>query len=121
MEDFDALFAELRPLMDRHASSLQVTRDEPGDLQLETGRAGPSGTHLPFGSVRTCEDHVSFHLMAVYSHPDLLAGVSDDLREQMGGRTCFNFTPDSATPERLSELSELVDRCLARYRADGLA
>ena len=122
MEDFDALFAELRPLMDRHtSSSLQVICDEPGDFQLQTSKPGPSGTHMWFGAVQTREHHVSFHLMPVYSHPGVLAGVSDDLRALMEGKGCFNLTPSNATPELLSELAELVDRGLERYRADGLA
>ena len=121
MEDFDALFAELRPLMDRHTSTLEVIRDDPGDYQLQTSKPGPSGTHMWFGAVQTRKSYVSVHLMPVYSHPELLAGVSDDLRARMQGKSCFNFTPQNATPELLGELSELIDRGLERYRAHGLA
>lgn len=121
MEDFDQLFAELRPLLARHASALVVVRDEPGDYQVETTRSGPSGTHMWFGAVQTRADHVSVHLMPVYSHPDLLGDVSDGLRARMHGKSCFNFTRRNATPELLGELSQLIDRGLERYRADGLA
>lgn len=121
VEDFDALFAELRPLMDRHATSLKVIRDEPGDFQLETTKDGPSGTRMWFGAVQTRKSYVSFHLMPVYSHPDLLADVSDDLRARMQGKGCFNFTPKNATPDLLGELAQLVDRGVERYRSDGLA
>ena len=121
MQDVDALFAELQPLLARHASSLAITRDEPGDFQLESSRSGPSGTGMWFGAVQSRDDHVRFHLMAVYSHPDLLGGVSDQLRARMRGKGCFSFTPDSATPELLGELSQLVGQALERYRADGLA
>jgi hypothetical protein len=121
VEDIDALFSELQPLLARHGSSLAVVRDEPGDFQVETKRSGPSGTRMWFGAVQTREHHVSVHVMAVYSHPALLSGLSDDLRALLEGKACFNFTPDSATPELLGELSQLVDLALERYRADGLA
>lgn len=121
MEEFDELFGELRPVLARHASSLVVARDEPGDFQVETTQSGPSGTRMWFGAVQTRGSHVSVHVMALLSHPDLLAGVSDGLREHMQGRSCFNFTPEQATPELIGELSALVDLGLERYRADGLA
>ena len=120
-EDFDELFAELRPLIARHAGALKVICDEPGDFQVETTREGPSGTRMWFGAVQSRASYVSVHLMPVYSHPDLLGGVSDDLRSRMHGKSCFNFTPKTASPELLGELSQLVDDGLARYRADGLA
>jgi len=120
VEDVDELFAQLRPLLARHGSTLAVVRDEPGDYQVETARSGPSGTRMWFGAVQTRTGHVSVHVMPVYSHPDLLAGVSDALRERMQGKACFNFTPDDGTPELLGELSQLIDLGLERYRADGL-
>jgi hypothetical protein len=119
--DLDGVFAELRELLTRHAASLVVVRDEPGDVQLETRKTGPSGTTMWFGAVQTRADHVSVHLMPLQSHPDMLDGVSEPLRELMQGRSCFNVTPDGATPELLEELSALVDAGLARYRADRLA
>ncbi len=121
MQDLEDVFAELRPLLDRHASSLVVLHDEPGDLQLETTRSGPSGTRMWFGAIRTGKRYVSFHLMPVYSHPDLATGISAALRERMHGRSCFNFTPATATAELVGELSALVDAGLERYRDDGLA
>ena len=120
-EDFDELFAQLRPLIERHAWALAVVRDEPGDFQVQTTKAGPSGTHMWFGAVQTRASHVSVHVMPAYSHPDVMEGVSDDLRARMQGRSCFNFTPKTATPELLDELSQVIERGLERYRADGLA
>ena len=120
-EDFDELFAELRPVIERHATALQVVCDEPGDFQVETPKPGPSGTRMWFGAVQTGASFVSVHVMPAYSHPDVMEGVSDELRARMQGKSCFNFTPDTATPELLEELSQVVDRGLERYRADGLA
>lgn len=121
MPELDDVFAALRPLLARHAASLVVLRDEPGDIQIETTQAGPSGTRMWFGAVQARKQYVSFHLMPVYSHPDLLADVSDALRARMQGKSCFNFTAASISPELLEELGALVDAGLARYRADKLA
>lgn len=121
MKDVDALFAELRPLLARHAASLVVARDEPDDYQVQTTHSGPSGTRMLFGAVQARAEHVTVQLMPVYSHPALLAGMSDELRARMHGRSAFNFTPQQASAQLLGELSELVDQGLERYRADGLA
>jgi hypothetical protein len=121
LTDFADVFAQLRPLLARHAASLVVTCDEPGDLQIQTSRVGPSGTALTFGALRTGPSHVSFQLMPVCSHPQLLAEISEPLRERLQGKGSFNFTPETLSPELVDELSALVDAGLARYRADGLA
>ena len=115
------MFAQLRPLLTKHAESLVVIADEPGDLQLDTKRSGPSGTRMAFGALKTRADNVSLLFMPVYSHADLLDDVSDDLRERMVGRSAFTFTPDTISPGLLDELSALVDAGLDRYRADKLA
>lgn len=113
------MFAALHALLARHAESLVVS-DEPGNLQLHTRRLGPSGTAMTFGALEIHEDSVSLQLTPVYSHPALLEGLSDDLRERMRGKGSFDFTPQTTTPEILEELSALVDAGLARYRADRL-
>jgi len=121
VDDLDDVFAQLRPLLTKHAESLVVIRDEPGDLQLETKRSGPSGTPMAFGALKTKADNVSLLFMPVYSHADLLDGLSDELRALMIGRSAFTFTPDTTTPELLDELAALIDAGLDRYRADKLA
>jgi hypothetical protein len=76
---------------------------------------------MSFGALKTRADSVSLLFMPVYSHPALLDGLSDALRERMLGRSAFVFAPDTLSPELLEELSALVDAGLARYRADKLA
>ena len=120
MESLDDVFAALHPLLARHADALVVASDEPGDLQVQTRRLGPSGTPMTFGAVLTHEDRVTFQLMPLYSHPAVLEHLSDGLRERLQGKASFEFSAQTLTPELLDELSALVDGALARYRSDGL-
>jgi hypothetical protein len=121
VESLDDVFAALHPLLARHADSLVVVTDEPGDLQVQTRRLGPSGTAMSFGALKAHDDRVSLQLMPVYSHPAVLEHLSEGLRERMQGKASFDFTAQTLTPELLEELSALVDGALARYRSDGLA
>jgi hypothetical protein len=121
VESLDDVFAALHPLLARHADSLVVAKDEPGDLQVHTRKLGPSGTAMSFGAVKTGAGTVSLQLMPVYSHPAVLEHLSEGLRARLGGKANFEFTAQTLTPELLEELSALVDGALARYRSDGLA
>jgi hypothetical protein len=121
VESLDDVFAALHPLLARHADSLVVAADEPGDLQVLTRKAGPSGTAMSFGAVRTGADSVVLQLGPVNSHPAVIELLSPELRERMQGRGSFAFTAQTLTPEVLDELGALIDAGLARYREDGLA
>ncbi|HEX5990976.1 MAG TPA: hypothetical protein VFY70_00285, partial [Thermomicrobiales bacterium] len=91
--------------------------DEPGNLYLETppSTAYPGG--LFFGAVKTGKRYVSFHLMPIYVHPNLLEGISLDLRKRMQGKSCFNFTRQDDV--LLEELETLTAAGFARFQDDG--
>jgi hypothetical protein len=112
-ETFDrlaALFAPYRP-------PLIAKNDAPGDLYLETPPSARYPAGLYFGAVKTGKRYVSFHLMPVYVHPDLLDGMTPELRKRMQGKSCFNFT---RTDEALmAELERLTASGFARFQADG--
>ena len=110
---FDRLAAIFTP----YRSTLIAKTDEPESLFLETppSAAYPSG--LFFGAVKIGKRYVSFHLMPVYVHPDLLDGMSRELRKRMQGKSCFNFTrPDKAL---FAELETLTAAGFARFQQDG--
>jgi hypothetical protein len=110
---FDRLAAVFAP----YRSTLIAKADEPGNLYLETppSPAYPSG--LFFGAVKTGKRYVSFNLMPVYVHPNLLEGISPGLRKRMQGKSCFNFTrQDDAL---LGELEALTAAGFARFQDDG--
>jgi hypothetical protein len=55
--------------------------------------------------------------MPVYAHPELLNQISDELRQRMQGKSCFNFTKLDAP--LLAELKELIARGYAAYQQRG--
>ena len=111
------VFNRLADIFAPYRSTLIAKADEPGNLYLETppSTAHPSG--LFFGAVKTGKRYVSFHLMPVYVHPNLLEGISPGLRKRMQGKSCFNFTRQDDV--LLGELETLTAAGFARFQDDG--
>ena len=117
-KDFGAVFAGLKKILERYADSLFVKFDKPGNYYLESVSASWKGNRLFFGAAQIKKNYVSFYLMAVYAFPELLKGISPELKRRMQGKSCFNFT---ATEEKLfGELSKLTGAGFQKYRAEKL-
>lgn len=112
--NFESVFAELRAILARHVGSLSVTEDGPRRYCLEGGLHPKHRTPMPIAWVQIGKAYVSFHHMGVYACPDLLQGVSQELRARMQGKSCFNFT--SVDPQLLAELEDLTVRGFERLR-----
>jgi hypothetical protein len=54
---------------------------------------------------------VAFHLMPVYAKPELLHGISPELKKRMQGKSCFNFS--SADETLLRELEALTKKAMS--------
>ncbi len=95
-----------------------LLRDEPGNYSLGTHEVrAKDGYRTWFGGVEIRKAYVCAHVMPVYIHPDLLAGISPALRKRMQGKACFNFK--KADPDLISELACLIARGAARFAEDG--
>jgi hypothetical protein len=112
-----AVFDRLAAIFAPYRSTLIAKTHEPGNLSLETppSTAYPSG--LFFGAVKIGKRYVSFHLMPIYVHPDLLDGMSPELRRRMQGKSCFNFT--RADDALFAELETLTAAGYTRFQEDG--
>ena len=113
------IFELLKEILSARASRLKVVTDKPGLYYLDTKVLDAKGKAIFFGMVKEGKAKVSFHLMLIYSHPELLDQISEDLRNRMQGKSCFTFSKHSLT--LFDELSLLVDLCLEEYIAEGLA
>lgn len=119
MPDLDSVFSRLRELMAAHASGMEVVTDKPGNYYLNTGKPDAKGKAVFFGMVKTGKGKVAYHLMPAYEFPELLDGMSEDLRRRMQGKSCFNFTkPDEAL---FAELEELTASGLRAFAEAGKA
>jgi hypothetical protein len=88
---FEEVFTELRKILLPYAKRMEVSQDSETVYMLNTHHVMPNKQPLYFGGVRRGRAYVSFHLMPVYAAPELLKGLSGELRKRMQGKSCFNF------------------------------
>jgi hypothetical protein len=112
--NFPQVFSALRDILKRHAGKLVVTEDTASCYRLEGGMHPTHKKPFPIAWVAVGKGYVSFHHMGVYARPDLLKGVSKELKARMQGKSCFNFT--SADPALFAELEELTVRAFEAFR-----
>ena len=112
--DLEPVAARLRELLERHASGLVPSDAYAGIAGWCAPYNGPDGKPIWFGGVRTGKRYVSYYLMPVYVFPDLLDGISPELRRRMQGKSCFNFARVD-TP-LFAELETLTATCIERMR-----
>jgi hypothetical protein len=111
---FQEAFTALREILKRHAGKLVVTEDTTSCFRLEGGMHPTHKKPFPIAWVAVGKAYVSFHHIGVYARPDLLKGVSKELKARMQGKSCFNFT--SADPALLAELEDLTVRGFEAFR-----
>jgi hypothetical protein len=109
----------LKRILKPFEGRLVVETDEPGNYYLNTRVVRNDGYVIFFGAVQIKKRYVSFHLMPVYAFPDLLDGLSGDLKKRMQGKACFNFT--RVQDETLSELADLVQKSIDRFTPEAIA
>jgi len=115
--EFVEVFGVLREILVEHASRLVVDADTDGNYSLSTSVMAPNNKPMYFGGVSIRKNYVSYHLMPVYTSPDLLDGISPALSRRMQGKSCFNF---KRVDEALfSELAALTDRGYKQFKQDG--
>jgi hypothetical protein len=97
---------------------IQVRSDKPDQVEF-IGPPTPLSHNKDvwIGAVRIGKRYVSYHLMVVYMFPDLLQGISPELKKRMHGKSCFNFT--HIDDHLLQELDELTERGFERFKQSG--
>lgn len=118
-EDLPTVFAALKQLLTKHGKGMDVVTDVAGNYYLNTGKLDDKGKPVFFASARIGKDKVSFYLMPVYCHPELLKDMTPDLKKRMQGKSCFNFA--SVDKTLFSELERLVKAGRAKFKTEGTA
>jgi hypothetical protein len=116
--DFQPVFAELKKLIEPYASTLKP-HGKGGDYIL-IGPPTPrsQGKEVWFGGVQIKKNYVSYHLMPIYAFPDLLDGLSPELKKRMQGKSCFNFK--TVDKPLFKELGALTRKGYQRFKKEGL-
>jgi len=115
--NFPGTFRVLKGLLAPYATRLHASQDSETFYMLDGEYVADFKRTMPFGGAQIRRAYVSFYLLPIYSHPELLGAISDPLRRRVQGRAAFNFV----RPERelLVELSALVDRGFELYERLG--
>jgi len=111
--EFDAVFTQLRSILQPYGKRLAVKEDTPTYYYLETKTTVYKGKPGFFAAVRKGKSYVSFHLMGLYTFPEILKSVSPALRRRMQGKSCFNFT--QFDQELFAELERVTAASAKRF------
>lgn len=117
-KDFGAVFEQLKAIMKPYQEKLELKADGPSDYALLVQHKREDGYQGWFGAVQVKKNYVSYHLMPVYGHPELLEDISPELKKRMQGKSCFNF---KTVDEKLfKELSKLTQKGFDAFKKDKL-
>ena len=111
--EFKRVFAELKSIFTPYAKKMDVAQDTEDYYQLNTRFIMRNKQPLCFGGVRLGKSYVSFYLMSLYALPDLLKGMSPQLKKRMQGKSCFNFK--EVDKKLFSELKALTKAGAAKF------
>jgi hypothetical protein len=102
-------------MLSQFAGELLVQVDKPGEYQLSSRTLKDRiGRPLFVAAVQTKKNYVSYHLMPIYTLPDLMKDVSPRLRKRMQGKSCFNFT--TIDDAQVRELTGLTREGIKRFK-----
>src|SRR5689334_6070826 len=89
--EFLNVFAELKNILKPYAQQLNLKADTKDSFYIDGPYSPKYKKELFFAAVQIKKNYVSFYLMPVYMYPDLLKGISPELKKRMQGKSCFNF------------------------------
>ena len=115
--DFPIVFQHLKAILQPYAKSLTVTADTSEAYSLDGPYSEKWKKNLFFGAAQIKKNYVSFYLMPVYMYPELLKGMSPELKKHMQGKSCFNFK--KVETELFEELANLTRKGVERFQKEG--
>jgi len=117
VSDFPILFEQLRAILQPYGDSLTVTANTSKAYSLDGPYSGKWKKAVFFGAAQVKKNYVSFYLMPVYMFPDLLDGMSPELKKHMQGKSCFNFK--KSEPILFKELAALTKASAKRFKKEN--
>ncbi len=104
--EFEAVFARLHGILQKHVGRLSVAEDSPRRYSLECGLHPVNKKPMSAAWGEIGKGYVSFHHMGVYACAALREGFSRQLQARMQGKSCFNFKVRDET--LFSELEKMT-------------
>jgi hypothetical protein len=112
------VFAGLKAILVEHRAKLRVLTDSPNNYSVAMASGQWRGKPLWAGCVKTGKAYTSYHLLPLYSNPELLDGISPELKRRMQGKACFNFK--TVDPALFAELRKLTATGLKGFTEENL-
>jgi hypothetical protein len=117
--DFVNIFTRFKDMLSKYAGeSLKIRNKNPDQFELigpPTQRS--NGREVWFGATKVNKSYISYYLMPVYACPDLLDGISPELKKRKQGKSCFNFT--HVDEKLFKELELLTEQGYDRFKKEG--
>jgi len=112
--DFPTVFEKLKAILKPYARGCTVKNDTPSVYYLDGPYSEKWKKEVFFASTHIKKNYVSFYLMPVYMFPELLKGISPELKKHMQGKSCFNFK--KVEPALFKELAALTKKGSERVK-----
>ena len=116
--DFPKVFEKLKSILKPYEKKLTVKANSSSAYSLDGPYSEKWKMDLFFGSAQIKKNYVSFYLMPVYMYPDMLKGISPELKKRMQGKSCFNFK--QVDPALFRELTALTKKGFERFQKEEM-
>jgi hypothetical protein len=108
-------FNKLKTVLKNYEAKLTLLHDKADNYYLNTHISEKNKKAEFFGAVQIKKSYVAFHLMPVYYYPNLLDNISQDLKDRMQGKSCFNFK--EIDDKLFKELATLTKKSFELYKS----
>ena len=120
--DLSEIRETLQNMLTRHTPPLRVRRQSAENFEVagtkETMQGKQKVDGYYFASVMPKSKDVRFYYFPIYTHADQFAGISEELRKCLKGKSCFHIK--KLSPGLESEITKKIKKGVAIYLADGL-
>lgn len=112
--DNSKTFEKLKSILSQYELQLSILHDKADNYYLNTPTTESNKKAEFFGAVQIKKSYVAFHLMPIYYYPELFDDISQELKNRMQGKSCFNFK--DIDDKLFEELTELTKSAFERYK-----
>ncbi len=113
--DSNKIFTKLKSFLEPYEPNLSLLHNKSDNYYLNTLITDVNKKTEFFGAVQIKKSYIAFHLMPIYCYPELLDNTSQELKNKMQGKSCFNFK--DIDDKLFAELSSLTKSCFDKYKS----